>query len=311
MRIVSLLPSATELVYALGIDDLLVGRTDECDWPPATTTKPIVSRQAIPYDSGLTSEEIDRRVSELVAAGQPLYTLDAEAIRDLRPDLILAQDLCRVCAVPSGDVEGALDTIGCRADVISLDPATMDDVLACLLTIGRATGFDDRAVAAVAALRGRLDAVADAVAGRARPRVLTLEWREPPFTGGHWVPDMVVAAGGTPVLSNPGEKSQRVTWDAVATADPEVVVFMPCGYDLARATTEAAGLLDEPALRRSPAVGDGRVWVADATSYFSRPSPRIVDGVELLAWALHPDAVTPPPPGRLARLDPEQAGRRA
>lgn len=302
MRIVSLLPSATELVYALGIDELLVGRTDECDWPPESATKPIVSRQAIPYDSGLTSGEIDRRVSELVAAGEPLYRLDAELIRELRPDLILAQDLCRVCAVPSGDVEGALDTIGCRAEVISLDPATMDDVIDCLHTVGRATGCEERAEREVAALRARIDAIGQAVAGRERPRVLTLEWREPPFTGGHWVPDMVSAAGGTPVLSSPGAKSPRVTWSEVAAAEADVVVFMPCGYDLARATAEAGGLVDEPALRESPAVRAGRVWVVDATAYFSRPSPRIVEGVELLAWLLHPDAAAAPPDGRVARL---------
>lgn len=293
----SLLPSATEIVYALGLDGDLVGRTDECDFPPAAAAKPVVSRQAIPYDSGLSSAGIDARVAELVASGEPLYELDADLIRSLSPDLILAQDLCRVCAVPSGHVEDALATIGCEAEVLSLDPMTLDDVLDSILAVGGMTGRLAAAGTLVGELRQRLDSVRAATAGRPRRRVLTLEWREPPFCGGHWVPDMVEAAGGTPLLSSPGAPSRRVTWDEVADAAPEVVVFMPCGYDLERATAEAAGLLDAPALS---AVRDA--FVVDATAYFSRPSPRVVEGVELLAWALHPEAVPEPPPGRISRL---------
>ena len=296
MRIVSLLPSATEIVFALGLEDDLVARTDECDHPAGVVDVPVVSRQAIPYDSGLAADAIDRRVTELVAAGEPLYSLDADRIRELRPDLILAQDLCRVCAVPSGHVEEALATIGCDAEVLSLDPMTLDDVLDTLLAVGGLTGALGRAGALVLDLRRRLDAVRAAVAGRPAPRTLTLEWREPPFGGGHWVPDMVVTAGGTPMLSASGEVSRRLTWEEIEAADPEVVVFMPCGYDLARATREAEGLPDVPALRGREA------FVVDATSYFSRPSPRVVEGVEALAWALHPEVVPPPPEGRIERL---------
>ena len=296
MRIVSLLPSATEIVFALGLEDDLVARTDECDFPAAVADIPVVSRQAIPYDSGLSAEEIDARVSELVAAGEPLYTLDADRIREVAPGLILAQDLCRVCAVPSGHVEEALATIGCDAEVLSLDPMTLDDVLDSVLAVGGLTGALSRAGALVQDLRRRLDATRAAVAGRPMPRTLTLEWRDPPYGGGHWVPDMVAAAGGTPVLSARAEVSRRVTWDEIAEADPEVVVFMPCGYGLERAKQEAEGLAEVPALR-------GRdTFVVDATSYFSRPSPRVVEGVEALAWALHPDVVPSPPEGRIERI---------
>jgi iron complex transport system substrate-binding protein len=298
VRIVSLLPSATEIVYAIGLDQELVAVTDECDWPRPAADKPKVSRSALP--PGLAPADVDRAVAELVAAGQPLYTLDAERIRRLQPDLILAQDLCRVCAVPSGQVEDALATLGCRAEVVSLDPTTLDEVIGCLTAVGRAAGYDAtaRAQGLERALRQRLAAVEEAVAGsdRPRPRTLALEWAEPPFAGGHWVPDMVEAAGGQPVLGRAGQPSARVSWDEVAEAGPEVVVFMPCGYRL----PEVLAQCDQ--LRQQPAISGARLLAVDASNYFSRPSPRIVEGVEALAWALHPDAVPAPPPGRVAEV---------
>jgi iron complex transport system substrate-binding protein len=296
MRIVSLLPSATEIVYALGLDGELVAVTDECDFPPrALEDKPVVSRTALPTDRQLSGAEIDVLVTELVGRGEPLYRLDAEAIRGLRPDLILAQDLCRVCAVPSGDVEDALATLGCRADVLSLDPSTLDDVIAGVEQVGAVTGRADAGASLAAELRARVEAVRRAVAARPRPRTLALEWRDPPFAGGHWVPDMVLAAGGEPVLGSVGRPSARVTWDDIAAADPEVAVFMPCGYGLDRTLAEADGLAAQLPV-------GCRVFAVDASSYFSRPSPRIVDGLETLAWALHPEAAPEPPPGRISRL---------
>lgn len=295
VRIVSLLPSATEIVFALGLGGALVGVTDECDHPPEARSKPAVSRAAL--SGGLSAAEVDREVRERMARGEPLYSLDTELIRELRPDLILAQDLCRVCAVPSGHVEAALETLGGTAAVLSLDPSTLDDVLSSIGEVGRAAGAVGRASAVERALRARIAEVRSRVGGLAPPRVLALEWSDPPFTGGHWVPGMIEAAGGESLLARAGEPSRETSWSEVGAAAPEVVVFMPCGYGLARAVDEGRALTALPAL--APAA---RMYAVDATSYFSRPGPRLVDGVEALAWALHPSPFPEPPPGRIARL---------
>ncbi|MGQ0804537.1 MAG: ABC transporter substrate-binding protein [Actinomycetota bacterium] len=297
MKIVSLLPSATEIVFALGLDDSLEGVSFECDFPPQARSKAIVSGTALPTDTPLTPKQIDDAVSETIARGEPIYTLDADRIGAIQPDLILAQDLCRVCAVPSGAVDEALGVLGCRAEVLSLDPAGLDEVIACIGQVGEVTGTTARADALMAGLRERLERVRRQVAGRPRPRTFMLEWSDPPFNGGHWVPDMVVVAGGEPVLAVSGEASRRLTWPAIGEVAPEVVVFMPCGYGLDEALTEGAGLLDVPEL-----AGVARVWATDASALFSRPGPRLVDGVEALAWALHSDAVAAPPPGAIAPL---------
>jgi iron complex transport system substrate-binding protein len=295
MRIVSLLPSATEIVYALGLEDLLVGVTAECDHPPAARSKPSVSA---PVVGGGTAEEIDRAVRERVAAGLPLYDLDTDLVRALEPDLVLAQDLCRVCAVPSGDVTAALDRLGVACAVLSLDPADIAGVLDSLWQVASAAGRPEAAAATVAGLVARIDEVAVAVAGRPQRRVACLEWASPPFVAGHWVPEMVAAAGGTDALGEAGVPSVQSTWEDVEEADPDVVVFMPCGYDLAGAVAEAPAVLD-----RVGRDGRGReIWAVDATAYFSRPGPRLVDGVELLAHLLHPGAVAAAPAGRAERL---------
>ncbi len=294
VRIVSLLPSATEIVYALGLGDQLVGVTDECDYPPDAARARVVTRSALP--PGATPAEVDRLVSASVGSGDPIYRLDRDAIRELRPDLVLSQDLCAVCAVPSGHVTEALDVLGCRAEVVSLDPGTLADVLDGLRQVARAAGVERRADAVVAALEQRLEAVRLAVAGLARPRVFALEWSDPPFNGGHWVPDMVEVAGGAPVLANPGAPSARVTWEDIARAAPDVTVFMPCGYGLTAAVDEARRTL----VGRTELAGGLVVVHADA--YFSRPGPRLVDGVEVLAGALHPGAVPAPPDGTFVRL---------
>lgn len=289
MRIVSLLPAATEIVFALGLGDQLEGRSFECDHPAAATTVPVVSGTALPVDAGLTAREIDDAVSARVAAGESISTLDAERIRAIRPDVILAQDLCAVCAVPSGAVTDALEVLGCRAEVVSLDPTGLDDVIAGIGHVGAATGREAAADALMRDLRARVDAVRDAVRDANRPRVFPLEWADPPFNGGHWVPDMLDAAGCVPVLSPSGARSRRVEWSEIAGAAPDAVVFMPCGFGLAGAVEQSASFRDRIE------VAAGALWAVDANAYFSRPGPRVVEGVELIASMFHPDLVAARP----------------
>jgi iron complex transport system substrate-binding protein len=298
MRIVSLLPSATEIVYALGLEDHLIGVTDECDWPPQARRVRVVSRSALP--PAAEPAEIDRLVSASIGGGQPIYQLDTDAIRDLRPDLVLSQDLCAVCAVPSGQVNQALDVLGCQAEVISLDPSSLDEVLEGVLQVGKAAGVEQRAGEVVAGLRERLDRVQAAVEGLERPRVFALEWGDPPFNGGHWVPEMLQVAGAEALLACPGAPSVRVTWAQIAAAAPQVVVFMPCGYDLQAAAEEVSQTL----LARPELAGAEAIVAVDASAYCSRPGPRLVDGVEILAAALHPGRLLPPPAGTAVRLAP-------
>ncbi len=285
MRIVSLLPSATEIVYALGLEAHLVGVTHECDWPPAARALPIVSHSALP--PGAEPAEVDRIVSASVGSGQPIYRLDDAAIRDLRPDVVLSQDLCAVCAVPAGHVNAALEVLGCQAEVVSLDPNSLGDVLDSMLRVGAVAGIEDRAETIVADLRRRLDDVRAAVDGAPRPRVFALEWGDPPFNGGHWIPEMIETAGGDALLANPGTPSVRVSWSDIAGADPEIVVFMPCGYDLEAAADEGRRTIAP----RPELAGVRTLLAAHANAYFSRPGPRLVDGVEALAHAFHPERV--------------------
>ncbi len=283
MKIISLLPSATEIVFALGLGDELAGVSFECDYPPAARAVTVVSGTALPTGGSLRPEEIDAEVSARVAAGESIYTLDEARIRTIGPDVILAQDLCQVCAVPSGAVEEALAVIGCHADVVSLDPGRLEEVIDCVGIVGRATRTSRAAESLMADLRHRLSAVRRRVEGRRRPRVFALEWPDPPFNGGHWVPDMIEAAGGVPVLAAGGERSRRLAWEEIAGEAIDVTVFMPCGFDLDGAVAEADSLLGRP-----EAAGMGRIYAVDASSCFSRPGPRVVDGVELLAELFHP-----------------------
>jgi iron complex transport system substrate-binding protein len=293
MRVVSLLPSATEIVYALGLGDQLVGVTFECDEPAsARRDKTVVvgGRDT----SGMSPGEIDAYIRAELAAGRDLYTLHADALAALDPELILTQDLCRVCALPAGHVDQALDYLGCTAEVVSLDPRTLDDVLATIGTIGERAGAVEQAEQLVAALRQRLATIADQVAGRYQPAVAVIEWVDPPFSAGHWVPDLVTAAGGRPVAAHPGDRSAQTTWDAVAAARPEVAVVAPCGFRLDGAAAQA-----EQVARQLPGVP---VWAIDADGLVVRPGPRLVDGAEALAAILHPDQVAAPPAGRIRRV---------
>jgi iron complex transport system substrate-binding protein len=292
MKIVSLLPSATEIVFALGLGDQLAGVSFECDFPPAARTLPVVSGTALPTDGSLTAKQIDAEVSTQVAAGGSIYTLDDARIQQIDPDLILAQDLCQVCAVPSGAVEDALEVIGCQSEVVSLDPGCLDEVIDCISTVGRATGNERQAEVVVADLRARVDAVRRRVDGRRRPRVFVLEWPDPPFNAGHWVPDMVEAAGGVPVLAVAGERSRRVSWGEIAAEEIDVTIFAPCGFDLEGATAQATSFLDRP-----EAMGLGRIVAVDANACYSRPGPRVVDGIEQLSELLHPGSADQLPDG--------------
>lgn len=303
MKIVSLLPSATEIVYALGLGEDLVGVTDECDFPPDAITKPVVSRSALPQGRPLTAREIDDAVRAKMADEQPLYVLDKELIRREHPDVILTQDLCRVCTVPSGQVQRALDELGVAdAKVVSLDPNTLGDVITQVEVIGKLLDREDRGRELAGLLRARVARVKEIATRLPAIGVFALEWSDPPFVAGHWVPEMVEAAGGVNILNGKGEASRALTWREIRDAAPEVIVFMPCGYYLEEAEAEGERLFDRPDFADTLAARNGNVFAVDATSYFSRPGPRIVDGLEILAWAAHPEAYPMPPAETITRL---------
>jgi iron complex transport system substrate-binding protein len=288
VRIVSLLPSATEILFALGAGPDVVGVTFECDFPPEARTRRIVSTTTLP--EGLSPSEIDAMVRARMAAGEDLYTLDEGALRTIDPDLVVTQDLCAVCAVDISEVDEALAHLGCRAEVLTLDPMTLDEVLSSIATVGQVTGTLGRANELVLALRQRLDHVARAVGTRDRPRMAVLEWTDPPFSSGHWVPDMVTAAGAEPVLGVTGERSRRIEWSDVGAAQPDLVVVAPCGYRL-----DGAAALAEQVIAAGVVPPHVPVWAVDADAAFVRPGPRVVDGVEALAHIAHPGSVNPPP----------------
>lgn len=286
MRVISLVPNGTEILFAVGAGGLVVGVSHECDFPEAARTRPILTGSAL--TPGMSAAEVDAAVSAQLKDGKSLYTLDEEKIAELSPDLIVTQQLCPVCAVSTEQVEGAVRPLPRCPDVLSLDPKSLDDVFADVLRVGEATGRAAEADAVVRDLRRRLDAVRAAVAGRSRPRVLALEWPDPPFAGGHWVPEMIDIAGGTDAVARPGDHSNRLTWEQVEAADPDVIVAMPCGFDEAGARAQIEGIAHLPQWRSLRAVREGRVHPVDANGCFSRPGPRLVDGVERLAKIFHP-----------------------
>lgn len=287
VRIVSLLPSATEILFAIGAGDDLVGVTFECDFPPRARSRRIVSDTALP--AGLSPAQIDAEVKARMAAGQDIYRLDEGALSDLDPDLVVTQDLCAVCAVDVAELDEALDHLGCRARVITIDPMTLEDVLRSILVLGTATGNEARAGTLVAVLRERLRSVALAVAGRPRPRIAVLEWTDPLFDAGHWVPDLVEAAGASSVLGSAGSRSRAIDPGAVGRAEPDIVVVAPCGYRLPGAIELARDLHGTGVLPPT-----AELWAVDADAMFVRPGPRLVDGVETLAAIAHPGTVTMP-----------------
>lgn len=277
----SLLPSTTEILFAIGAGPDVVGVTFECDYPAEARTRTIVSTSALP--EGLAPAEIDAFVVTAMARGEDLYHLSTDALAGLDADLVVTQDLCAVCAVDVSVVDDALAHLGCTAEVLTIDPHTMDEVFESILVLGRSTNHVSEAVALVASLRERLAAVRSRVAGLPRPRVMLLEWTDPPFAPGHWVPEMIQAAGGTPLLGTAGSKSLRTTWEAIHAAAPDVIVAAPCGYDLAGATRLADELLASGVLPAGVPL-----HAVDANAAWARPGTRLVDGVEELAAILHP-----------------------
>lgn len=295
MRIASLLPSATEIVYALGLADQLVAVTHECDFPAEASSKPSVTRNLLPPQ--LSSAEIDRAVLESAHATHSVYELDIDRLVELRPDLILTQQVCEVCAVPRSAVDDAAERISPRPEVLSLDPASLDDVLATIVAVGRAAGCEARARSYVARLRDRLDAVRVALGGPARrPRVFCCEWLDPVYCAGHWVPEQVRLAGGEDKMGRAGQPSIAIEWQQVVDYAPEVLVLMPCGFDAAQAAARVEELALRPGWRTLPAVARGEVFAVNGSAYFNRPGPRLVDGVELLARILHPHSYPAPAP---------------
>ncbi len=282
MRIVSLVPSATEMLFALGLGADLIAVTHECDYPLAAQELPRVTRDVLP--AGLSSAEIDAAVKERTLAGQSIYELDDELLHDLRPDLIVTQALCSVCAVSVDDVRAIAEEIDSQPIVISLDPHTVGEVLGDARTLAQATDAKEAAVDLIREASARIDRVRLAVRGARRPRVAALEWLDPPFAAGHWTPQLIEYAGGEDVLGFAGEKSEERSWDEVALSEPDLALVMPCGYDAEIAFREAEMHRDELAR-----LGAGRVVAVNAAAYFSRPGPRIIDGLELLAQILHPD----------------------
>jgi iron complex transport system substrate-binding protein len=295
MRIVSLVPSATEMLFALGLGPDVVAVTHECDYPPAARELPRVTRDLLA--SGLSAAEIDAAVKQRTLAGESIYELDADALHDLGPDLIVTQALCSVCAVSFDDVRAIAEEIPARPQVISLDPHTVGEVLADARTLAEATDRNDAAVELARDAAARIDRVRVAVREARRPRVVALEWLDPPFAAGHWTPQLIEFAGGEDVLGFPGESSEERTWEEIAAAQPNVVIVMPCGYDAEIAHREAEMHRDALA-----SLGADEVVAVDASAYFSRPGPRIVDGLELLAQILHPELV-PQAPGRALTVD--------
>lgn len=282
-RIISLLPSATEILYWLGVGDRVVGVTYECAEPAEAASKPHVTNTIIP--EGATPAEIDAIIGEAVASGGQLYTLDVDLLRSLEPTMIVTQDLCRVCALPAGQVVEAVEMLGTDAEVVSYDPMTLDGVIDEIEVIAKAVGADSSTK--LVELRERV-ATARATRTEHRPKVLLLEWPDPPYTPGHWIPDQIEAAGGEALLAHPGGRSSATTWDAVALSEAEVLIVAPCGFTHEQATEQLAEVVARPELADLPAIKQGRTYAIDADAYIVRPGPRLVDGIDALAKLIHP-----------------------
>lgn len=305
-RIVSLLPSATEIVCALGLVDSLVGVTHECDYPSGVDRKPRLTASRISHQT-MSSAEIDHAVRSQLDGHGSIYDLDEIRLRSLAPDLILTQELCDVCAVSYRTVQRAARRLDTDVTVVSLEPATIADILDNIVTVGELTGRRADADALVDGLRARLDGLTATLSGiTRRPRTLVLEWLEPPFAPGHWVPEQVGFAGGDPGLGTAGAVSRITTAGEISAYAPEVIVLAPCGFSVTDTLRQLPRARLPAGWPELPAVSNGDVWAADATSYFSRPGPRVIDGAEILARILHPDVVGPPEPRHALRVSPER-----
>jgi iron complex transport system substrate-binding protein len=293
MRIASLLASGTEIVSALRLEEQLVAISHECDHPEEVLDRPRLSRPRFDVH-GLDSAQIDRAVRQAMAEHGSVYEVDADALERLRPDLVLTQAVCEVCAVPTPGVRAVVTERGLSTEVLSLDAHTLDEIFATILDVGRAVGAEQRALALIDELRARLARVVAAVSGAARPRVLALEWLDPPFAPGHWVPEMIALAGGENLVGSAGGHSHEVPWTDLAELDPDVLVIMPCGYGVQASRADADRRAEQLGRVAPRAIGAGRAYVVDGSSYFNRSGPRVVDGVEILAGLLHPGLVGRP-----------------
>jgi iron complex transport system substrate-binding protein len=308
VRIASLLPSATEVVCAIGLEDELVAVTHECDWPPSVVGKPVVTRSVHDLAAG-GSREIHARVTASMHGGSSLYELDEEALAAVEPDLILTQELCHVCAVSYREVNEVARRIDAGISVVSLEPTSVEGILHTITTVGAMTEVEDAAIDLVEGLRERLGAVEQRVAsrrdgGRQPARVVALEWLDPPFAVGHWVPEQIRRAGGWDLLGSDGSKAVETTWDTVAEVDPEMLFLMPCGYHLAETIHEWSRTPIPPWVADLGASRRGAVFALDGSSYFSRPGPRVIDGIEMLAEIMDPEAfVDIAPAGGWAPVD--------
>ena len=290
-RIVSFLPAATEMVYALGLGEYLLGVTHECDYPGEARHKQVVVRSVLP--AGLTQHEIDDAVSARLKQGQSLYEADVEALRRIEPDLIITQELCSVCAPSGNEISQALKVLPKKPEILWLTPKNLDGIFDNLREIGRATGRAAEAESLIAGLRRQLEVITRSAADGACPRIFCMEWLDPVYCCGHWVPEMIQFAGGIDALARPGSESVRIAWRDVLEYAPELIVVAPCGFDLEGAARAAEELLPAfPGWRDLPAVRSGRVFAVDANAYFARPGPRVIDGTRLLAHLIHPEAVT-------------------
>ena len=302
MRIVSLLPSATEIICSIGLRRQLVGVSHECDFPASVEGLPTVTQTLI--DGGLGSAEVDQQVRSQLQTERALYSLRTEVLAELRPNLVVSQALCDVCAVANTEVEAAVSALSRPAQVINLEPASLEDVFHTIALVGEAAGRSEQAWATVAKLRRRVDAVrrrADAIPESERPRVAVLEWLHPPFNAGHWTPQLVELAGGQDCLGNPFAPSTTISWQQLADSQADVILVALCGFGVQRSLQDLALLHDNPSWRVLPAVQTGRVYVADGNAYFSRSGPRLVDSLEILAHGLHPSIH---PPGAHTLLAP-------
>lgn len=288
-RIVSLLPAATEMASALGLDEQIVGVSHECDFPAEARTKPAVVRPAIALDK-MSPREIDMAVSMRLRQGLSLYEVDENLLRRLQPDLILTQNLCQVCAPSGNELTTALKTLQPRPEIVWMTPHSLEEIFDNIRSLGAAAGRDAEAEALIASGRARMEKIATRIKGLPhRPRVFCMEWADPIYCAGHWVPEMVERAGGHDALAKRGTDSVRIPWQEVLDWSPEIIIFSPCGFHLASALQQMSLLEAQPSWAALPAVRSGQVYVVDADSYFARPGPRVVDGTELLAHLFHPD----------------------
>lgn len=306
MRIYSFIPSATEIVYALGLGDSLCGVTHECDFPPEARSKPVAIRSLVD-SAGMSQVEIDKMVAESMNHGHGLYSIDKELLHKEEPDLVITQELCDVCSVSLRDVLSTVSELSKSCRVVSLKPRGIDGVLEDIMTVGKACGAESAAESLVRSLEARILRVREMAKGLDRPKVFCIEWFDPIFASGHWVPEMVEIAGGSDALGLPGHDSRKIPWESVLTFDPEVIVLIPCGFAVDRAVADLPLLAKNPGWQRVAAVATERVFAADASAYFSRPGPRLVDGLELLGKIIHPEAFggdLPPERARRVGVEP-------